>query len=299
MKKLLNKNINVLDNRKFNTIVNIVSTVILVISIVICVNVVLSANADIGVPNFGNYSFLTVKSSSMNPTFYEGDLIVVRRYKPETKHKYEVGDVISFVAKSNTGENFINTHRIVEVIEGANGRSYVTKGDHPKATVDKSHVDYRNVLGVFTGVHVSKLGKFLEYTKTPNGVILLIVLPAALIVIWQLIGYFRSFEKRKAAPAAANSSAATSPQQYYPPAAESEKEAIIQEYLREQRAEEARKQQIIEEYLAKQKELEEQQKAKAEEEKIKAIIAEFLAQQKAAEDAGKKSDETSDGETDN
>ncbi len=297
MNKLKKINIDVLDNKKFNTIMNIVSTVILVISIVICVNVVLSANADIGVPNFGNYSFLTVKSNSMNPTFYEGDLIIVRRYRPEKKHNYEVDDVISFVAKSNTGENFVNTHRIVEVIEGANGRSYVTKGDHPKATVDKSHVDYRNVLGVFTGVRVAKLGRFLEYTKTPNGVILLIILPAALIVIWQLIGYFRSLERRRATPAA-NSMAATSPQQYYPPAAESEKEAIIQEYLREQRAEEARKQQIIEEYLAKQKEIEEQEKAKAEEEKIKAIIAEFLAQQKAAENATKKSAEDSDEEND-
>ncbi len=289
------KDINVLDNRKFNTAMNIVSTVILVISIIICVNVVLSANADIGVPNFGNYSFLTVKSNSMNPTFYEGDLVIVRRYKPEKKHKYEVGDVISFVAKNNTGEHFINTHRIVDVIEGASGRSYVTKGDHPKAMVDESHVDYRNVLGVYTGVRVAKLGKFLEFTKTPNGVILLIILPAALIVIWQLIGYFRSLEKRRAVPAA-NNTAATSPQQYYPPAAESEKEAIIQEYLREQRAEEARKQQIIEEYLAKQKEIEEQEKAKAEEEKIKAIIAEFLAQQKAAEAAETKSADSSDDE---
>ena len=291
-----------LDSKKFNTITNIVSTVILVISIIICINVLLSANADIGVPNFGNYSFLSVKSSSMNPTFYADDLIIIRRYDPETRHNYSVGDIISFVAKSNTGEHYINTHRIEEVINGAYGTSYVTKGDHPKAPIDEKHVDYRNVLGVYTGVRVPKFGKVLEFTKTPKGVILSIILPAALIVVWQLFSHLRLFDKRRsAAQASAPTMAAYVPQQYYPPAAESEKEAIIQEYLQKQRLEEAKKQQIIEEYLAKQKEIEEAEKAKAEEEKIKAIIAEFLAQQKAAEDAAEENpkEESQDKPTDN
>lgn len=288
----------ILDNKKFNTVTNIVSTVILVISIIICINVLLSANADIGVPNFGNYSFLSVKSSSMNPTFYEEDLIIIRRYDPEIRHNYSVGDIISFVAKSNTGENYINTHRIEEVINGAYGTSYVTKGDHPKAPIDDKHVDYRNVLGVYTGVRVPKLGKVLEFTQTPKGVILLIILPAALIVVWQLFSHLRLVDKRRAVTqASAPTMAAYMPQQYYPPAAENEKEAIIQEYLQKQKLEEAKKQQIIEEYLAKQKELEEAEKAKAEEEKIKAIIAEFLAQQKAAESAADKPTEESQDKT--
>lgn len=290
-----------LDNKKFNTITNIVSTVILVISIIICINVLLSANADIGVPNFGNYSFLSVKSSSMNPTFYADDLIIIRRYDPEIRHNYSVGDIISFVAKSNTGENYINTHRIEEVISGAYGTSYVTKGDHPKAPIDEKHVDYRNVLGVYTGVRVPKFGKILEFTKTPKGVILLIILPAALIVVWQLFSHLRLLGRRRPdAQVTAPTMAAYMPQQYYPPAAESEKEAIIQEYLQKQKLEEAKKQQIIEEYLAKQKEIEEAEKAKAEEEKIKAIIAEFLAQQKAAEGAAENpKDESQDKPTDN
>ena len=287
---------NILDNKRFNTIINIVSTVILIVSIVICVNVVLSAKADIGVPNFGSYSFLSVKSNSMNPTFYKGDLIVIKRYANDGRHEYKVDDVISFVAKNNTGEYYVNTHRIHDIVEGADYRAYVTKGDHPKAPVDENHVPASNILGVYTGVRVAKLGSVLDFTKTPKGVVLMIVLPAALIVIWQLFSYLRSLAVGKQVvntTATATGTPSPVPQQYYPPAAESEKEAIIQEYLRQQQAEEAKKQQIIEEYLAKQKELEEAEKAKAEEEKIKAIIAEFLAQQKAAEQ-GEKPDSADD-----
>ncbi len=289
---------NILDNKRFNTIINIVSTVILVLSILICVNVVLSAKADIGVPNFGGYSFMSVKSNSMNPTFYKGDLIIVKRYKNDGSHEYKVGDVISFVAKNNTGDHYVNTHRINEIIEGADYKAYVTKGDHPKAPVDESHIPASNILGVYTGVRIPKLGKVLDFTQTPNGVVLMIVLPAALIVMWQLFSYLRSLAVGKQAAnvtAIATAKPSQAPQQYYPPAAESEKEAIIQEYLRQQQAEEAKKQKIIEEYLAKQKELEEAEKAKAEEEKIKAIIAEFLAQQKAAEQAGES--DSADDET--
>jgi signal peptidase len=284
---------NILDNKRFNTIINIVSTVILIVSIVICVNVVLSAKADIGVPNFGSYSFLSVKSNSMNPTFYKGDLIVIKRYANDGRHEYKVDDVISFVAKNNTGEYYVNTHRVHDIIEGADYRAYVTKGDHPKAPVDENHVPASNVLGVYTGVRVSKLGSVLDFTKTPKGVVLMIVLPAALIVIWQLFNYLRSLALGRQEVASATGTPSQVPWQYYPPAAESEKEAIIQEYLRKQQEEEFKKQQIIEEYLAKQKELEEAEKAKAEEEKIKAIIAEFLAQQKAAEQ-GEKTDSPDD-----
>ena len=276
---------NILDNKHFSAVTNIVSTVILVISIVICINVVLTAKADFGVTNIGGYSFMSVKSTSMDPTIKKGDLIVIKRYENDGSHKYNVDDVITFVFKDKYGVDRLNTHRIVEVVESSGGVAYRTKGDHPKAAVDEKAVYPGKILGMYTGTRVHKLGAFIDYAQTPAGVILTIVLPAALIVIWQLFNYLRSLALGKQPVAMATGTPSQVPQQYYPPAAESEKEAIIREYLQQQKAEEARKQQIIEEYLAKQKELEEAEKAKAEEAKIKAIIAEFLAQQKAAEQA--------------
>ena len=274
---------NILDNKHFTVVTNIISTVVLVLAIVICLYVVLTTKADIGVPNIGGYSFLSVQSSSMTPTFNEGDFIVIKRYKNDGRHKYSEGDVITFVT-TNEGATIVNSHRVVKVNEDG---TYTTKGDAEEKE-DKKPVKYKKILGVYTGTRVPKLGKFFDYAQTPTGVLLMIILPAALIVIWQILNFLRNLvigKQAVTAPAgyAATPAPASVPPQYYPPAAESEKEAIIQEYLRKQKEEEFKKQQIIEEYLAKQKELEEAEKAKAEEAKIKAIIAEFLAQQKAAE----------------
>lgn len=272
----------ILDNRIFHMAMNVLSSVILVFSIVVCAMVIISTKSSTGVANLGGYSFLAVQSDSMEDEFFAGDLIMIRRYSKT--HQYDEGDIISFLAFDNTGSMYINTHRVVEVIYSEGVHSYVTKGDNADKP-DKKHVTSSKILGQYTGKRVSNLGKFFDFAETSQGVLLLIVLPAALIVIWQLFGYLRSLaidKKSQPQPVYQNAQPRS-----YPPAAQSDKDAIIREYLRQQQEEEARKQQIIEEYLQKQKELEQAEKEKAEEAKIKAIIAEFLAQQKAAEEDNK------------
>lgn len=271
------KKANILDNRIFHIAMNVLSSIILIFSIVVCAMVIISTKSSTGVANLGGYSFLSVQSDSMEDIFFPGDLIVIKRY--DKTHKYEVDDIISFIAYDNTGTMYINTHRVIEVKNSNGYISYVTKGDNAEEP-DKKEVATSRILGTYTGKRIGNLGKFFDFAETSQGVLLLIVLPAALIVIWQLFGYLRSLaldKKTQPAPLSAQPRS-------YPPAAQSEKDAIIREYLRQQQEEEARKQQIIEEYLAKQKELEQAEKEKAEEAKIKAIIAEFLAQQKAAEE---------------
>ncbi len=275
------KKANILDNRIFHVVMNVVSSVVLVFSIAICAMVVISTKSTTGVANLGGYSFLSVKSDSMEDVFYEGDLIVVRRY--DKTHQYKVDDIISFITYDSVGNKLINTHRIVE-IKNKNGYiSYITKGDNVDK-VDKKDVPTARILGTYTGKRFAALGSFFEFAETSQGVLLLIVLPAALIVIWQLFGYLRSLSMGKRMVPVASSQRTVV--QNYPPAQQSEKDAIIREYLQQQQQEQARKQQIIEEYLQQQRELELAEKEKAEEAKIKAIIAEFLAQQKAAEETG-------------
>jgi len=270
---------NILDNRIFHIAMNVLSSIILIFSIVVCAMVIISTKSSTGVANLGGYSFLSVQSDSMEDIFFPGDLIMVKRYNKT--HQYKENDIISFIAYDNTGSMYINTHRVIKV-KNTNGYiSYVTKGDNADEP-DRKEVPSSRILGTYTGKRVSNLGKFFDFAETSQGVLLLIVLPAALIVIWQLFGYLRSLaidKKTQPQPAYQNAQPRS-----YPPAAQSDKDAIIREYLRQQQEEEARKQQIIEEYLQKQKELEQAEKEKAEEAKIKAIIAEFLAQQKAAEE---------------
>ncbi len=271
--------------KAFRIISNTVSTLILIVSIILCAVVVVSAKSSTGAPNFAGYSFLSVRSDSMEPAFYVGDLIVVKRYN--ALHQYKKGDIISFLATDLTGDRFINTHRVEEVLEDG-GVHYITKGDNSEQP-DKKQVYPTKILGLYTGKRVAGLGKVLEFAGTSKGVLVTVVIPAAIIVIWQLATYLLSLSERPVQSVVPQPAAQPSPQ-IYPPAAV-DKDAVIREYLQQQQREEQQRQQIIEEYLAKQKELEQAEKEKAEEAKIKAIIAEFLAQQQAlGNDANKPAD---------
>lgn len=275
----------VMNGKTFRIISNTVSTLVLIVSIILCAVVIVSAKSSTGAPNFAGYSFLSVRSDSMEPTFYVGDLIVVRRYN--SAHTYKKGDVISFIAYDATGEMFINTHRIEEVVDKSSV-SYVTKGDNSEKR-DVKRVYPTKILGQYTGKRYAGLGKVLEFAGTSKGVLITVIIPAAIIVVWQLLNYFLSFSERRVnEPVPQPAVVQQAPPQPYPPAAV-DKDAVIREYIRKQQEEEYQRQKIIEEYLAKQKELEKAEAEKAEEAKIKAIISEFLAQQQALnQDSGSK-----------
>lgn len=285
-------------NKKAVKIVsNVLSSVILIISIIVCAVVIISAKSSTGVAKLGTSSFLSVKSDSMSPTFDPGDLIVIRRYN--RAHIYEEGDIISFIAYADSGAMFINTHRVVKrELDGENVYVYTTKGDNSEQN-DKKKVTSARILGRYTGKKIVGAGKIFDLIQAPRGVLYFVVIPAALIVVWQLVSYLVPLSDEKRRRAVADGGQVRSPRSHnYPPATETEKETIIREYLAQKEAEEIKKKQIIEEYLAKEKEKEEQAKAKAEEAKIKAIIAEFLAQQKAA-DAGEAGEtQATDGDPD-
>ena len=276
--------------KAFRIISNTVSTLILIVSIILCAVVVISAKSGSGAPNFGGYSFLAVRSNSMEDEFYVGDLIVIRRFN--AAHQYKVGDIISFMATDLAGDRFINTHRIIEVVENG-GVSYVTKGDNAEKPDSKRvNPSKTRILGQYTGKRIAGLGKVLDFAGTSKGILFTVVIPAALIVIWQLLNYLLSLSEQGLQPVPQTQTAAaqTAPQ-IYPPAAV-DKDAVIREYLQQQKQEEQQRQQIIEEYLAKQKELEQAEKEKAEEARIKAIIAEFLAQQQALGNDANKTEES-------
>ena len=293
------------NNKLVSLIANIVSTIILIFSILICVLVIASMKSSSGVASLFGYSFLSVKSDSMEPTFYPGDLIIIKRTGP--KAQFQKGDIVSFEAYDNIGIRFINTHRIVEVMKGQTRDRYTTQGDNaPKADVKKLYSS--NILGKYTGVRVGTLGKVMDFINSPIGVLLCVVIPSAIIIIAQVVNYASDVNRRKREMLAeAEERARTERIQlvsdvvaaqrgvmggvYVPPVTldpdlqmdEPEKQRVIEEYLQRQAQEEAKKQAIIEEYLRKQKEAEEAKKEEMEAAKIKAIIAEFLAQQQATQ----------------
>jgi signal peptidase len=312
-----------MDKPKEKTLVskvaNIISSVVLVFSILICVLVITSMKSSTGVANIFGYSFLSVKSNSMTPVFKENDLIIVRVTKPDDR--FGVGDIVSFIDYDAASRRFVNTHRIVKVASADGVNLYTTKGDNaPQEDAKKKYS--ASIIGQYTGKKISGIGKALDFVNSPTGVLLCVVVPSAIIIITQAFSYGTAAAKRKREMlleaeerarveriqlvndvVAAQRGVVPGGTYIQTPMVdpnvqfdEPEKQRVIEEFLQKQAQEEAKKQAIIEEYLQKQKEAEQAAKEEAEAAKIKAIIAEFLAQQQKSGEAEPKPESPSEPE---
>lgn len=304
-----------------STIANVISSIVLVFSIVICVLVIVSMKSSSGVAHIFGYSVLSVQSDSMEPVFQQNDLIVVHVTK--STDRFQKGDIVSFVTYDASGVRFVNTHRIVQVDKGETRDRYTTKGDNAAAE-DRKKIYSNNIIGEYTGKKIAGLGKVVDFISSATGILLCVVIPSAIIIIAQAVSFGTAASKRKKQMlleaeerarqeriqlvndvVAAHSGVAPGTTYVQTPAIdpnvqfdEPEKQRVIQEFLQKQAQEEAKKQAIIEEYLQKQKEAEQAAKEEAEAAKIKAIIAEFLAQQQKAGEAEHSPESPSEKEDD-
>lgn len=125
---------------------------------------------------FGGYKSYLVQSGSMEPAIMTGDIIVVHK-----QGSYAKNDVITFMAP----EKGIVTHRIMNIIEEKNTTLYNTKGDANR-TDDSGNASINNVIGKVVFV-VPKLGFFVGFAQSPIGLIALVLIPAGVLVLDELV----------------------------------------------------------------------------------------------------------------
>lgn len=245
-------------NKVIELLGDIVTAIILVISVVFTILTLMSArpgaDGKLNLPNIGGYSLFSVQSDSMEPVFYTGDLLVVKKYEGQ---ELNPGDIISF-RTIEQGQYIINTHRIVEKHQIDNIITYTTRGDNTPAN-DQTDVVESEIVGVYAykanqengvdkGVRVKGLGKVIDVVKgtgtagekwtwtlnagTENerrlnlSFLLFIILPLALIFLFQIYKFIKALN-------------------------ESKKEKLMSETVNVELQEQI-KQKAIEEYLAKQ-----------------------------------------------
>lgn len=144
-----------------------------------------------GPPTAMGYRFFAVLSGSMSPAFDTGSLVAV---KPVDPALLQEGDVITFA-----GPQGAVSHRIVG-IETEGGLSYVTKGD-ANDVVDSGTVLADQVIGV-VALAIPWLGRILAFSQSRQGLLLMIVIPAAIILILEgrsLWKYAVAEDKKRAA----------------------------------------------------------------------------------------------------
>lgn len=108
------------------------------------------------------------------------------------------GDVITFNDWTRTGtadDPVVNTHRIIEVIETADGRAYRTQGDANESP-DAEPVAEEDVIGKVVWSNYP-LGSFLYFLCSSTGIIVCLIVPASVILIYEVINIIRILRSEK------------------------------------------------------------------------------------------------------
>jgi signal peptidase I len=163
-------------------------TTILAIILLFMVFVVISSKASGGEPSLLGYQLKPVLSGSMEPTFYTGSIIALKPVTdPNTLKK---DDVITFKAP----EDKLITHRIIDVVKNGEKMMYKTKGDNNRSA-DTDLVLPSNVVAKYTGVTIPYAGYLIDFTKSKNGALLLLILPGILLLAYSAISIFRALKE--------------------------------------------------------------------------------------------------------
>ena len=98
---------------------------------------------------------VVVKGTSMLPTLYYGDLVIVHKVPPDKIH---VGDIIVYKSEYR-GELVI--HRVIKIVKGPQCKPlcYITKGDNNIASdagfLEPMYgISYDKVIGVVYSIHI-------------------------------------------------------------------------------------------------------------------------------------------------
>jgi signal peptidase I len=144
---------------------------IIIVGISLLALYLLSANFNI----LGGYRPYVVQSGSMEPAIMTGDVIVI-----QSRGVYNINDVVTFT--NNSGN--IVTHRIVAVDRAATN-TYSTKGDANRSG-DEDAIGDSQIIGKVALV-VPHLGYVVSFAKTPPGFLFLIIIPAIVFILDEMV----------------------------------------------------------------------------------------------------------------
>lgn len=173
-------------------IANIISWTVLTILVVVAafllyyfiVNKIYANKGEKFAPAIGLY---TIVSPSMEPNLKVYDVIVDK--KVDKPSDIKVGDIITFISTSTISKGLTITHRVVALVETENGIEYKTQGDN-NLSPDSTTVQFKNVLGKVM-IKIPQLGRIQQFLSTSSGWLIVVVIPALLIIISDVLKIFK------------------------------------------------------------------------------------------------------------
>ncbi len=146
----------------------------------------ISAKITGATPKIFGYELLTVLSGSMEPSIKTGGIIAVKPLKNIDKLK--INEVITF--KAIDDPNTLITHRIIDIQTNNGKKQFITKGDN-NDTQDLAPIPAENIVAKYTGFTIPLVGSMIAFAKTKVGIISLLIVPGALLFLWQLGSLWR------------------------------------------------------------------------------------------------------------
>lgn len=172
--------------RKRSMIGRVAATVGQGLAVVAAVGVV----AVMVMPRLFGWQVVDVLSGSMTPTYPIRSVLAVESVDPAD---VRAGDVIAFRRQGDA--NVLVTHRVVSVERRDGELTFVTKGD-ANDTPDREPVRAANVRGrvVFGVPH---LGRIVQVIRSPIGFALLLLVPAAAVIVHEAVSIDRTLRERR------------------------------------------------------------------------------------------------------
>lgn len=121
----------------------------------------------------------------MEPAIMTGDVVVI-----QNRGTYFINDVITF--RTSSGDRIV-THRIIAV-DREKVKKYSTKGDANR-TGDEDAIDDQQIIGKVILV-IPKLGYFVAFSKSSRGLIFLLVIPAVVLILDELVKIKKNAQTR-------------------------------------------------------------------------------------------------------
>ena len=131
------------------------------------------------IPSIFGYKPFIVLSGSMETELYSGDLAIVKNVNP---NNLKVNDIIAF----RDEENYVVTHRIINVLGEGKEIEFVTKGDNNN-TEDSGTVKLDDVEGLYVN-KISGLGNIILVMQKPITLAIILVIIVLIGIIWITMG---------------------------------------------------------------------------------------------------------------
>jgi signal peptidase I len=139
-------------------------------------------------------SLYTIISGSMVPNINVYDIVLDVRV--DSPKDIKVGDIITFISTSSISKDFTVTHRVINIIKGADGKyEYVTKGD-ANPVADSDTAKYDNVIGKVK-MRIPQVGRIQFFLATKMGWFIVVLLPALGVIIYDILKLVKMIGAKK------------------------------------------------------------------------------------------------------